>query len=91
MAKLSDILVLDRTSLTRILKPMLQDETIVLVPSQTDARVRIIALTALGRRKFAEAVVLWESAQAAFESRVGREAWMPIGAGLRQLVQILTH
>jgi DNA-binding MarR family transcriptional regulator len=88
MAKLSDILVLDRTSLTRILKPMEKDGMVTLTASAEDARVRLVKLSAKGQQKFAAAMPLWNVAQAEFEARAGA-AWAPIGKGLRELATTL--
>jgi DNA-binding MarR family transcriptional regulator len=90
MAKLSELMVLDRTSLTRILKPMVKDGVIVVRSSEADARVRLVALTPAGIDKFAEASQLWDKAQADFEARVGPATWAPVGEGLRKIIQTMT-
>jgi DNA-binding MarR family transcriptional regulator len=90
MAKLSDLMVLDRTSLTRILKTMAKDGVVVVRASEADARVRLVALTQAGVAKFAEASQLWDQAQADFEARVGPETWAPVGDGLRKMIQTMT-
>lgn len=69
---LAAALVLDRTTLTRNLKPLERDALLSSGPGEHDARERLIALTAAGRDKLAEALPYWRDAQQAFERQIGK-------------------
>jgi len=70
---LAETLGMDRTTLTRNLRPLL--EAGWLVESRgTDGRQRLIALTAAGRQRIDLAMPLWRQAQATLQSRLGEHA-----------------
>jgi DNA-binding MarR family transcriptional regulator len=69
--QLAAALVLDRTTLTRNLKPLERDALLSCGPGEHDQRERLIALTAAGMAKLAEALPCWREAQAAFETQIG--------------------
>jgi DNA-binding MarR family transcriptional regulator len=52
----------DRTTLTRTLAPLIKAGWVVVVPGE-DARTRLVALTAAGRRKANTALAVWQRAQ----------------------------
>lgn len=60
---LADALDMDRTTLTRNLKPLVDAKLVALAPNRDDARVREVRLTASGRRRHDEAKRLWRHAQ----------------------------
>jgi DNA-binding MarR family transcriptional regulator len=60
---LADALDMDRTTLTRNLKPLIDAKLVTLAASVDDARVRIVRLTETGRLRHAEARRLWRRAQ----------------------------
>ena len=62
---------MDRTTLTRVLKPLQRDGFIENAVSATDRRSRLLQLTPAGEAKLAEAIPHWEAAQAAFETTYG--------------------
>ena len=67
---LSRIIVMDRTTLARNLKPLVRKGLVVIMPG-VDRRVRQAALTAEGRRVLSRALPLWEEAQAEFTRKLG--------------------
>lgn len=64
---------MDRTTLSRDLKPLLAAGSVELVPGD-DPRQRCVRLTDGGRRQLAAALPLWRAAQAAVDDCVGIEA-----------------
>ncbi len=62
LTKLSRILVMDRTTLTRNLRP-LQAKGWLEIGREKDERIRLIAITATGRNILARATPLWRNAQ----------------------------
>lgn len=70
--ELQDVLVLDQTSLSRALKPLVRDEYVA-VSAGTDRRQKQLQLSDSGRQLFSEAESLWEQAQAYVSARLGQE------------------
>lgn len=72
LAALGELLVMERTSLVRALKPL---QTAGLVVSQLpdSGRAFDVLLSDAGRRKIVEAQPLWRAAQREFETSVGAE------------------
>lgn len=64
-------LVMDRTTLTRNLKPLERDALVASGPSATDRRERIISLTPAGQAKMDAVLPLWRQAQQTFEHHFG--------------------
>ncbi len=76
---------MDRTTLNRVLKPLMRDGLVVSGPSESDRRSTVLSLTDAGRQKLAEARVHWEAAQAAFEVNYGVEEARTLRAMLTAL------
>lgn len=70
LSPLADELVMDRTTLTRNLKA-LQEQDLVSVEEGEDRRVRLLNLTAEGRMVLEQALELWKVAQASVQERFG--------------------
>jgi DNA-binding MarR family transcriptional regulator len=80
-AQLAGHLGLDRTTFTRNLG-VLQRDGLVTVQRGDDARQRLIALTAEGRRRLKAAIPRWEEAQQAAISALGKENFSNLSAAL---------
>jgi DNA-binding MarR family transcriptional regulator len=76
-------LVMDRTTLTRNLKPLERDALVASGPSETDRRERVISLTPAGKAKIKAVLPLWRKAQKTFEQNFGSER----AGALRLLLQ----
>jgi DNA-binding MarR family transcriptional regulator len=62
LSRLAEVLVMDRTTLSRNLEPLERDG-LVSVTSGKDRRTRQVALRPRGRKALAGALPLWEAAQ----------------------------
>jgi DNA-binding MarR family transcriptional regulator len=71
VAELAEQLGLERTTLTRNLKPLADAGWVELKPG-ADSRQRIVTITDAGRAKVKEAYVVWRRAQSEFETLMGR-------------------
>ena len=71
---LAEILVIDRTTLTRNLKPLV-GRGLVRVDRDGDRRIRRIGLTEAGKAILDEALPLWRIAQSRLIESLGRERW----------------
>ena len=72
ITELADMLILERTSLVRALRPLQASGWVTAKRSDND-RAFDVALSQAGVEKLAEAMPLWAEAQAAFEGEVGRD------------------
>jgi DNA-binding MarR family transcriptional regulator len=85
LTRLAEILVLDRTTLARNLKP-LEQQNLVRIELGEDRRVRLIRLTEPGYALLQQALPSWEKAQAEMMARLGPAQWDALQADLRDLV-----
>jgi DNA-binding MarR family transcriptional regulator len=85
MTRLGERLVMDRTTLTRNLRPLQKQGLIAIAPGE-DGRVRVVALTTRGERTLAKALPLWEQAQARVVGRLGASRWARLQTDLSWLV-----
>jgi DNA-binding MarR family transcriptional regulator len=89
MSELANRLYLERTTLTRNLRPLESAGFIERPADPVDARVRLVAITPLGRRKLREARRYWRKAQARILKRYGAEEWLALEASLRTLRRLI--
>jgi DNA-binding MarR family transcriptional regulator len=83
---LADVLSIDRTTLTRNLRPLESAGLVRVARSPSDARARVVLLTRAGERAIEAAFPLWEQAQAQVHERVGRRRAEAIRGELEHLV-----
>jgi DNA-binding MarR family transcriptional regulator len=89
--QMSAELVMDRTTLTRNLKPLERDELVVSGPSEHDRRERVIDLTPAGKAKVKAMLPLWRKAQQTFEQNFGAERADALRGLLRDVVDTGIH
>ena len=88
MAELAEQLVMDRTTLTRNLKPLL-DRGLLESVAGADRRRRPIAITAQGRAALAQALPYWRKAQLRMAGSLGRARWRRLLGDLRDTVDLV--
>ena len=71
MKDLVEAMVMERTSVIRALQPLERDGLVAIGPHEEDARRNVVRLTDAGRARLAEAMSVWQTAQAEFESMFG--------------------
>ena len=81
MAGLVQRMIVDRSTLTRNLKP-LETAGLVRVTQPAGRRGKVVRLTAKGRRKLTSAVPLWEQAQTLFVEGISVRRWKGVLRGL---------
>ena len=74
LTRLADAMVMDRTTLTRNLKPLVA-RGLVRVAPDGDRRIRRINLTRSGAVAFDQALPYWRKAQARLVDGLGRTRW----------------
>jgi DNA-binding MarR family transcriptional regulator len=88
VTRLATALGLDRTTLTRNMRALL-DQGLIAIADGEDRRTRVVALTPKGRRSLAEALGMWEEAQASVEDRFGRGPLQGLHGELSRLTEIV--
>ncbi|MEE9209045.1 MAG: MarR family winged helix-turn-helix transcriptional regulator [Kiloniellales bacterium] len=88
MAEIAELLVMDRTTLTRNLKPLL-DQGLLERVAGADRRRRPIAITAKGRAALAQALPYWREAQMHMAGSLGRARWRRLLGDLRETVDLV--
>ncbi|WP_426440618.1 MarR family winged helix-turn-helix transcriptional regulator [Bradyrhizobium genosp. P] len=84
---LAEIMVLDRTTTGKNLKPMERDGYLKSVVSKTDRRSRSISLTGKGKTLLAQAYPLWKSAHEQFQRKHGAK----FAADYREMLREVTE
>ncbi|QDU64355.1 MarR family protein [Planctomycetes bacterium Pan216] len=73
ITQLAEALVMDRSTLTRNLRPL---EKLGLISVNNDrGRTRLVTLTTEGEKKLAEAIPFWKKAQGQFVDQLGPRQW----------------
>jgi DNA-binding MarR family transcriptional regulator len=83
IGELAELMVMDRTTLTRNLKPLL-DKGLLETIEGADRRRRPIAITAKGRKTMAQALPYWREAQSRLAGSLGRSRWRRLLGDLRE-------
>ena len=71
--ELQCILVLDQTTLSRSLKPLIRDGLLTIKAKPEDQRVKLISLSNEGRKTYDKALPLWLKAQSEIKATIGQE------------------
>ncbi len=74
LSRLAQALVMDRTTLTRNLKPLIRRK-LVRIEHEDDQRVRNVVLTDAGRKIFEDALPYWQQVQKHLLQELGQERW----------------
>ncbi len=82
IGELAELLVMDRTTLTRNLKPLL-DRGLLENIEGADRRRRLIGITPAGREAMAQALPYWREAQLRMAGTLGRSRWWRLLGDLR--------
>lgn len=83
--ELAKLMVMDRTTLGRAVKPLERDKLLTIEAGE-DARVRRLKLTAAGLTKVKAAAAQWREAQKAFEQAYGPAESAELRSALRRVV-----
>ena len=87
ISKLAEALVMDRTTLTRNLKPLQKQGLVEIIPG-VDRRTRSVKLTSLGIRTLKQALPLWRTAQKRASERFGKVRLENLLSELRAINEI---
>ena len=87
LSALAARLVMDRTTLTRNLRPLIERRLVSVSPG-ADRRQRAVELTERGREAFAATLSSWREAQSRFVMSLGEGAWSELLSGLDAAVEV---
>ena len=90
LTKLADILVMDRTALTRNLKPLAAHGWLE-IGRDRDERVRLVTITKRGCEVLAEAIPLWQVAQGRIIDGIGKKRLDGMVEDLNRLVETVNE
>ena len=85
LGKLAEGLGMDRTTLSRNIKPLEDGGLVVTVADAEDARVRALALPARGLEKLREAAPVWQELQREAKARIAGPGWEAVRQQLLSL------
>ena len=85
LTELAGLLFMDRTTLSRNLKPLEARGLIQVSPDPDDRRARQVELTEEGRQLFLAAVELWRNAQKRILDSFGSDNWLQLESDLAVL------
>ena len=88
LTRLAEILVMDRTTLSRNLQPLAKKGWLA-IGREKDERVRLISLTAAGQAVVGEATPLWREAQMSIVRQFGATKLPGLISDLNALVQTI--
>lgn len=70
--EIQDVMLIDQTTLTRTLKPLIRDGYIEVNPGE-DLRVKLLSLSPQGKKLFLQATKYWQNAQDEVKRRLGAQ------------------
>jgi DNA-binding MarR family transcriptional regulator len=88
LTRLADLLVMDRTTLTRNLKPLVRDGLIEII-QEADQRVRNVTLTTAGAMQFEDARPHWDRVQSTLVEKLGPARWSGLLEDLGATIETL--
>ena len=88
ISSLAEALVMDRTTLTRNLKPLERDGFLVVKPGKDDQRSREVTLTTKGLDQLERALPLWKKAQQRMTQELGTDRLNQLLGNLAATVSI---
>jgi DNA-binding MarR family transcriptional regulator len=86
--ELAALMVMDRTTTGRAVRPLERDELVAIGPGQ-DGRTRVVRLTPAGAERLQAALQKWRQAQKQFEASYGAVAAADLRAALGRVVAAL--
>jgi DNA-binding MarR family transcriptional regulator len=88
LTRIAEILVMDRTTLARNLKP-LEREGLLTSAAGTDRRVHQIRITPRGLQVIKEALPYWRQAQELVKARLGQKEWDTLSSHLQMATALI--
>jgi DNA-binding MarR family transcriptional regulator len=91
LSTLGRYMVMDRTSVTRALDPLLRDKFVKIRKTEDDKRVRYVSLTKKGEDAVTQLEPYWRKAQEALMDAIGPNRWHSMRTALRDTTSRIRH
>ena len=91
ISELSDIMMLDQTTITRNVNVLIKNEFVHVERDEHDSRSKCVSLTAIGVKKLYEATPIWMKVQEKIESEIGTDDYQHLLRTLKKVQHIITH
>lgn len=88
MARMAEVLAMDRTTLSRNLKPLAHAGWLEIIPGK-DQRERLVSATVTGRKTLETALPLWRRAQREMHAKLGDAVWQRLMGDLDRVTGVL--
>jgi len=85
LGRVADALCMDRTTLTRNLRPLEERGLVASMPHPEDGRIRALQITAAGHAVMRDAVPLWQEAQKESFAHLPEARWKAVKSELKKL------
>jgi DNA-binding MarR family transcriptional regulator len=85
---LADVLIIDRTTLTRSLR-LLQEEGLITISDRSIMRQRFLSVTPKGERTLERSLPVWRKAHERFIATVGSDYWTELRNELERLAHVV--
>lgn len=89
VTQIADAMLMDRTSVTRLIDPLIKNGYLKSEPGLEDRRVRNISITPAGLKALARSQDAWQEAQQELFKIIGPEQWMAMRRALRDTVHMV--
>lgn len=86
VARMAEELVMDRTTLSRNLKPLVRESWVEMIPGK-DQRERLIKITDQGKEVLDAALPLWRQAQTEVHAALGDTVWQRLMNDLNKVTE----
>jgi DNA-binding MarR family transcriptional regulator len=87
---LAEVMILDRTTLTRSLR-LLEKEGLISVSERSTMRQRFLSMAPKGERALGHSVEAWRKAHERFLATVGSENWDELRSELEELARVVVE
>ena len=87
IGSLAEMMVMDRTTTTRAVRPLARDKLVAIAPGE-DERTRMVRITPAGEKRAKAAAVRWREAQKAFDTGYGEGAAEKLRRDLARVVGV---
>ena len=89
--ELQEILVIDQTTLSRNLKPLIRDNLLVISTDEQDQRRKLIRLSSAGEKLYLEVLPIWQNIQRELVDKLGSKDLQQIQSLATRLTKKLTN
>lgn len=89
VTQIAEAMLMDRTSVTRLIEPLITSGYAKSEPSEDDKRVRWISVTDAGTKALSGSFEAWQAAQQELFDIIGPEQWMAMRRALRDTVHMV--